>query len=1711
MKALPALLYCVLPFVSAACEITGPQPVAVTQPVFERQQLSGSFFAEGGAFADLDRDGFQDVIAGTCWWRGPEYTEKHELLAEKTYDPFGYSEHFFAWPMDVDADGWIDLVTVGFPGEAGHWLRNPRGAEGHWERFVIHDHVDNESPAFTDITGDGVPELVCQDGQYFGYAQLDPAQPRAPWRFHRISAAMDGLGRFTHGLGVGDIDGDGRADVCWREGWMRQPESLEGDPAWAYTTFRFSTQEGGAQMLITDVDGDGFNDIVTSLAAHHFGLSWFRQVRDGSQIGFVEQKVMTDKHEDSAARICFCELHALALSDVNRDGLADVVTGKRWWSHGPDGDCQPGAKSVTYWYELVRDGNGARYVPHLADDESGVGTAVTVGDIDNDQDQDILVVNKRGVFVLWQRTAAELEGKSAPRRIVTLDFERGDLFGWTATGEAFTGQPVRGDTVTARKREASRHQGQYWIGGYERVGDKATGRLTSDPIPVTAPWVSFLVGGGGNEETRVELRSVPDDALLHKTGGADYESLQRVAFDVSAQVGKELRVVLIDEHTGHWGHINFDDLRFHAEKPTLERSEDTPQILALDAVPNAGLAPEAARAAMSTLPGFAVDLIAAEPRVHQPVAFALDAAGRLWVAEAHTYPVRAREGEGKDRIVVFEDRDGTGDYETRTVFLEGLNLVSGIEVGFGGVWIGAAPQLLFVPDANDDLEPDGPPIVKLDGWGYEDTHETLNSFRWGPDGWLYGCHGVFTHSRVGRPGSKDAERVALNAGVWRYHPTREEFEVFAWGTSNPWGLDYDAQGELFITACVIPHAYHVIQGGRYIRQAGSHFDAHVYRELDTIADHRHWTGANPWAGNNRSGDFGGGHAHAGALIYQATAFPEEHRGALLMNNIHGNRINSDRLQKSGSGFVASHGPDLLLANDKWFRGIALQQGPMGEVFVIDWYDAQACHLNDPARFDRGNGRIYRLRHGEWSRPRVKLSVLASRELASRIADPNAWAARHARRILQERGIGPQLVAQLESQIEDKAGRQRLESLWTLQAAKGIPEARLRVWLRDADEALAAWCVRFVCEDRTIEPETLAACVELAQSSASPRVRLALASGAQRLPLAQRKLLVEALSLRAEDDKDPNIPAVLWSAAEPLVALDVQSALATAMQSRLGDLRRFIVRRAAADPALHEGLFAFLSARTAAADWNWMLPEVQQGLAEQRGLRAPESLAAFLTRLAAQPEWSETRERLLLAFGDTSELPRLRERVQDSTVDAKARREALEALVAAKDRETEALLPRLLHDPALTQTVLRAWSGFASAGVLLDQYEQIPAEWRTEAVRTLAERPDMGERLVSALESGKLARADLDAIAATHLHAGAGPELRARLERAWGRVRQPGAEAASRVAEWKTRLSDAVLAQADLARGREVYSRTCQNCHSLFGRGAKLGPELTGSNRADLDYLLTNLIDPSGVVGQDYQATLIWTTDGRFYNGLLRSETDSSLTLENERERITLDKREIEQRERAPNSLMPEGQLEALSLEEARDLIAYLRSPVQTPIRATRLNAKDFFDGTTLTGWKGDGVSWRVEAGQIVGSTSGLARNEFLIGELELGDFRFSADVQLVRDEGNSGIQFRSVELPEREVMGYQADIGPGWWGKLYEEHGRGLMHSSYDASHFVPGAWHRYEIEARGSRVRTWIDGQLCVDMEDADGRRRGVIAFQLHSGPATELRVRNPRVEILD
>ena len=393
-------------------------------------------------------------------------------------------------------------------------------------------------------------------------------------------------------------------------------------------------------------------------------------------------------------------------------------------------------------------------------------------------------------------------------KALNLDFETGTLKDWTATGKAFDQQPHQGKIDPKRPFGADKHAdftGEYWIGGYEFLRDTPRGTLTSAAFKVTQPWCSFLFNGGRHKETRVELVEAANKKVFFAASGKDLETLFPHVVNLEKLVGKKIFVRLVDNVTGGWGHINFDDFRLHAKRPKFPKPVAPPNLVPQEIYKYDGLSAEAAAKAMRLPPGFSVQVAAAEPDVMQPIAMAIDDRGRVWIAEAYEYPIRAPEGKGRDRILIFEDTNLDGRLDKRTVFAEKLNLVSGLEVGFGGVWVGAAPYLLFIPDANGDDKPDGPPVKLLDGWGQQDTHETLNTFIWGPDGWLYGCHGVFTHSLVGKPGTPKEQRTGVNAAVWRYHPTRHEFDVFSHGTSNPWGVDFDDHGQAILTACVMPH------------------------------------------------------------------------------------------------------------------------------------------------------------------------------------------------------------------------------------------------------------------------------------------------------------------------------------------------------------------------------------------------------------------------------------------------------------------------------------------------------------------------------------------------------------------------------------------------------------------------------------------------------------------------------------------------------------------------------------------------------------------------------------------------------------------------------------------------------------------------------------------------------------------------------------------
>ena len=838
----------------------------------------------------------------------------------------------------------------------------------------------------------------------------------------------------------------------------------------------------------------------------------------------------------------------------------------------------------------------------------------------------------------------------------------------------------------------------------------------------------------------------------------------------------------------------------------------------------------------------------------------------------------------------------------------------------------------------------------LDGWGQHDTHETLNSFVWGPDGWLYGCHGVFTHSRVGKPGTPDADRIPLNAGIWRYHPTHHVFEVFAYGTSNPWGIDFDARGQMLITACVIPHLYHIAQGGQYERLSRQHFSPYTYDDIKTIADHRHYLGANPHGGNGRSDSAGGGHAHSGALIYLGGAWPPVYNGSLFMNNIHGARLNRDVLKENGSGFVSSHAPDFLLANDAWSQLISLKSGPDGSLFMIDWYDKNQCHHNDVNGHDRTNGRIFKVSYGATKHQAINLASQSSEALVGLERSPNEWHARHARRILQERGPSKEVSRLLYDLAEKTRGEPavQLRILLAQHAVGGLSDPAMieQWWLLDSDPTIRAWTIQLVTEQGTPPAPILAKFAELARTDPSPVVRLYLASAMQRLPLEKRWDTLAGLLGHAEDASDPNLPLMYWYAAEPLAALDPTRAAALAAGSPISQIQEFMARRIAAlgtpeSLALLVGELG--SARTSDRKLA-LLSGIEEALRGRRQVEMPALWPAVfkLLDIDRNPNVRSRATALGVNFGDPAARDSFRRWFADERAALDLRLQALAALLKAKDPSLVGTLQNLVRHPKLGGAAIRGLAAYddpATSPILIKAYPSLAPGERRDALSTLASRKTSGGDLLAAVESGKLPRTDLTADIVRQIRNLKDAELDQKLGRVWGTVRETPSDRARAIKEAKAMLLASHPQPPDRSTGRAVFAKICQQCHTLFGAGGQVGPDLTGSNRADLDYLLSNILDPSALIGKDYQAHVIAIADGRVLTGIVRAEDRDSITLVTANETVTIPKNEVEQRRTSEQSMMPEDLLKPLSQFEIRSLVSYLASPAQVPLASAEVGAK----------------------------------------------------------------------------------------------------------------------------------------------------------------------------
>jgi len=559
------------------------------------------------------------------------------------------------------------------------------------------------------------------------------------------------------------------------------------------------------------------------------------------------------------------------------------------------------------------------------------------------------------------------------------------------------------------------------------------------------------------------------------------------------------------------------------------------------------LKPDEAIAKMEVMNGFEVKAFVAEPDIGEAIAFCFDFRGRLWTLENYNYQTRrAHSTDKRNRIQIFEDTDGDGVFDKKKTFTEDLSFSSGIIVGMGGVYVGMPPELIFIPDADGDDKPDGPHEVLLDGWGIQDRHETLNSFIWGPDGWLYGCHGVFTQSRVGRPGTKDEDRQFIDGGIWRFHPQTKEFEVFAEGLSNPWGFDFNDMGQGFATCCVIPHLFHIVQGGVYHKQSKQNVNPYVYDNIKTIRDHTHKS------------------AHGGARFYLADVFPEKYRDQLFMCNIHEHAVLIDYMVPKGSSFIGKHGDDFLMANDLAWVGFSVEIGPDGGVYILDWHDQNIC--GNEIKF-ANSARVYRIMPKGVKGPKpFDLENLSDLELVELQNHSNDWYVRQSRTILQHRALKGKLDSEkvhpkLLTMLADAPKvSKRLRALWALHCTGGISQEHALSLLDDSEEYIRAWTVQLLTEEKKPSATVREKFAQMAKSEKSPVVRLYLACALQRLPYNQRWDILGALSKYSQGREDNNIPRMLWLALEPMVLESPQKALSLVAQSKLPRLQEFTPRR-----------------------------------------------------------------------------------------------------------------------------------------------------------------------------------------------------------------------------------------------------------------------------------------------------------------------------------------------------------------------------------------------------------------------------------------------------------------------------------------------------------------------------------------------------------------------
>jgi putative membrane-bound dehydrogenase-like protein len=1009
------------------------------------------------------------------------------------------------------------------------------------------------------------------------------------------------------------------------------------------------------------------------------------------------------------------------------------------------------------------------------------------------------------------------------------------------------------------------------------------------------------------------------------------------------------------------------------------------------------LTPEEARASFVLPDGFAVDVYASEPDVQQPVALTWDAAGRMWVAESYTY-AEAKIGfdtELSDRVLIFSDTDGDGTADERKVFIDGVKRLSSVAVGLGGVWLMCSPEVLFVPDANHDDIPDGPPIVVLDGFDAGPIHHNFaNGLRWGPDGWLYGRHGIQATSFVGPPGSPDHQRVLTSCSIWRYNPVTTVYEIVCDGTTNSWGMDWDADGNLFFINTVIGHLWHALPNAHLERMYGSDPNPYVYELMPQIADHVHWDeGSENWSDAkqaNLSGGTdaaGGGHAHSGFMIYQDTNWPDAMRGDLFTLNFHGRRMNRDRLERRGAGFVGQHGQDSMFTSDVWFRGVELSTGPDGCVYVLDWSDIGECHENDGVH--RHSGRIFRIRYGDVSGTHPDLNAFSDNELVDGLTSPSQWMARMSRRVLANR-YAPKgtiqlaiaksnstpfnieakqaVLAELDRRIERSNKRSdTLEFLWTRYSLGGISWPLADRLFRSHDEVIAGWAWQLWTQQRSSQLATTRQPTKLQTADNSDATAIAphaqeLAAMAQSLTQSTTGLtrlyaagclsridqpelfwpIAQQLAGSTDLATDRDFPLMLWYSLEPQLLSNLSRSLTILSSTQLPQIRTFIARRIASEPNAREtnlGLLTQIAIKTGdPTQKSQIVSGMLAGLAGLQRVEPPQEwdiLAEQLEKID-DPDTQQTLSNLLILFGDGQQIETLKSIALDNSQVIEMRKSVLRTLLQADDPSVLEVAKQLIWERDLGPIAVELLAVHATQTDLawaISVFNQLRPNAQQMLIRTLVGKKDRIPLLFEAIEQESISRDAVPAVVLRQLDLIATTDVSERLAELFPNY-EPTAEAVKK----KMIAVEELLLGLDLAddrgpgrqnehviSGKKLFTERCSSCHKLFGEGNNIGPELTGAQRTNIRYFVENVVNPSAAVSDRFRIEMFVLQSGAIETGVPLVETKSTVVLQTTQKQITIAVDDIEERKQTAQSLMPTGLLDDLNPSQIQDLHSYFSS------------------------------------------------------------------------------------------------------------------------------------------------------------------------------------------